>query len=144
MRNFLIIMTMFFTSLTSVGAQNIEEDSIFNTSEENWNRLIEAIIQVESGGNPRARCGNSVGILQITPICVKECNIILRTQKYSLSDRYNPKKSREMFALIQNKYNPKHNIERAIRLWNGGPRYSIKSTNRYFNKVMKYFNRRKQ
>ena len=135
---------MFFTSLTSVGAQNIEEDSIFNTSAENWNKLIEAIIQVESGGNPRARSGSSVGILQITPICVKECNNILRTQKYSLSDRYNPEKSKEMFALIQNKYNPKHNIERAIRLWNGGPKYSIKSTNRYFNKVMKYFNGRKQ
>lgn len=135
---------MFFTSLTSVGAQNIEEDSIFNTSAENWNKLIEAIIHVESGGNPRARSGSSVGILQITPICVKECNNILRTQKYSLSDRYNPEKSKEMFVLIQNKYNPKHNIERAIRLWNGGPKYSIKNTNRYFNKVMKYFNGRKQ
>ena len=59
MRNFLIIMTMFFTSLTSVGAQNIEEDSIFNTSAENWNKLIEAIIHLESGGNPRARSGSS-------------------------------------------------------------------------------------
>lgn len=135
---------MFFTSLTSVGAQNIEEDSIFNTSAENWNKLIEAIIQVESGGNSRARSGSSVGILQITPICVKVCNNILRTRKYSLSDRYSPEKSKEMFALIQNKYNPKHNIERAIRLWNGGPRYSMKNTNRYFNKVMKYFNGRKQ
>ena len=102
-----------------------------------WDRMIEAIIQVESGGNSRAvsKGGGSVGILQITPICVKECNLILKKKVYSLSDRYNPVKSREMFDLIQNKYNPERNIEKAIRLWNGGPGYSTKKTQGYYNKV---------
>ena len=43
-----------------------------------------------------------------------------------------------MFILYQSFYNPKGNTERAIRLWNGGPNYSNKSTQNYYNKVKKY------
>ena len=39
---------------------------------------MEAIIQVESGGNAKAISGNSVGAMQITPILVKDCNAILK------------------------------------------------------------------
>ena len=119
----------------------LAQDTISNSSTQ-WERLINAIVQVESGSNPKAVGGNSVGILQITPICLKECNNIRIQQKspirYILSDRYNPSKSIEMFNLIQDKYNPEHNLERAIRLWNGGPRYSIRGTDRYFRKVMSH------
>ena len=44
-----------------------------------------------------------------------------------------------MFILIQEFYNPGRDIEKAIRLWNGGPNYGIRSTQGYYNKVMKYY-----
>ena len=106
----------------------------------NWDPVMDAIIQVESGGNPNAVSGNSVGVMQITPILVKDCNQILERKKskkrYTLSDRYSAKKSKEMFLLIQSYYNPMNNVEKAIRLWNGGVNYSVRATNRYFQKVM--------
>ena len=106
----------------------------------NWDPVMDAIIQVESGGNPNAVSGNSVGVMQITPILVEDCNLILEKKKskkrYTLADRYSAKKSKEMFLLIQSYYNPMNNIEKAIRLWNGGVNYSVRATNRYFRKVM--------
>jgi len=42
-----------------------------------------------------------------------------------------------MFLLIQKQYNKANNVEKAIRSWNGGPRYSVKATNRYYQKVLK-------
>ena len=106
----------------------------------NWDPVMDAIIQVESGGNPNAVSGNSVGVMQITPILVEDCNQILERKKskkrYTLADRYSAKKSKEMFLLIQSYYNPMNNVEKAIRLWNGGVNYSVRATNRYFRKVM--------
>ena len=106
-----------------------------------WSPVMEAIIWVESGGNPNAVSGNSVGVMQITPICVKECNNILKSQgkkqRYTMADRYSVAKSKEMFLLIQKQYNKANNVEKAIRSWNGGPRYSVKATNRYYQKVLK-------
>ena len=110
----------------------------------NWTKVINAIAIVESNNNPRAvGGGGSVGLLQITPVLVKDVNHILTKQKsskrYTLNDRLNPEKSKEMFVIIQEHYNPSHNIEKAIRLWNGGPKYSVRGTQRYYNKVMKHY-----
>lgn len=110
----------------------------------NWTKVINAIAIVESNNNPRAvGGGGSVGLLQITPVLVKDVNHILTKQKsskrYTLNDRLNPEKSKEMFVIIQEHYNPSHNIEKAIRLWNGGPKYSVRGTQGYFNKVMKHY-----
>ena len=105
-----------------------------------WNPVMDAIIQVESEGNPKAVSGNSVGVMQITPILVEECNNILKKQKskkrFTLADRYSVEKSKEMFLLIQSFHNPTNSIEKAIRSWNGGMKYSVRATNRYFKKVM--------
>lgn len=107
-----------------------------------WDAVIDAIIAVESEGDTQARSGNSVGAMQITPVLVAECNDILRREKsprrYSLADRTSLRKSKEMFRLIQRHHNPEGNIERAIRAWNGGPRYSVRATNRYYRKVMQH------
>jgi len=107
-----------------------------------WSPVMEAIIKVESEGNSRAVSGNSVGAMQITPILVKECNEILKRRKsekrYTMNDRYSVEKSKEMFLLIQSHHNKANCVEKAIRLWNGGPRYSIKGTNKYFQKVMRH------
>ena len=110
-----------------------------------WERVINAIIQVESNGNPKAfnPNGNCAGILQITPGLVKQCNAWLKAKKskkrYTLADRYNVKKSKEMFEMYQHYFNPSNDVEKAIRMWNGGPGYKVKSTNEYYKKVMKYY-----
>lgn len=112
------------------------------TTDFDWEPVMDAVIQVESGGNARAVSGNSCGAMQITPICVAQCNIILKARKskkrYTLKDRFNVAKSKEMFLLIQSFYNAENNIEKAIRSWNGGMRYTIKGTQRYYEKVMSH------
>ena len=109
-----------------------------------WSRVMNAISYVESKHNPNARNGIYVGILQISPGMVKEVNNILKsrneTKRFTLNDRLNPEKSREMFIIFQSKYNPTGNIEKAIRMWNGGPRYTVAKTNRYYREVMKAYN----
>ena len=111
----------------------------------NWNPVMDAIIQVESEGNPKAVSGNSVGVMQITPILVRDCNDILKKKKsnkrFTLNDRYSVEKSKEMFLLIQSHYNPANNVEKAIRLWNGGINYSVRATNRYYKKVMRHLSK---
>lgn len=108
----------------------------------NWSKVIYAIATVESNHNPSAINGCYVGYLQIGPIIVKDCNRILQKRKsnkrFILKDRYDKNKSIEMFLIIQSYYNPKNSIEKAIRMWNGGPNYSIRSTQGYYNKVRKH------
>ncbi len=105
-----------------------------------WEPVMNAIIQVESGGDEKAVSGNSCGAMQITPICVAQCNIILKSRKskkrYTLKDRFNLAKSKEMFLLLQSYYNLENNIEKAIRSWNGGMKYTIRGTQKYYNKVI--------
>ena len=109
-----------------------------------WSPVISAIIQVESEGKSDAvdKDGKSCGILQITPILVKECNRILKLRKnkmrYGMDDRFSVSKSKEMFLLYQSFYNPSNNVEFAIRSWNGGSNYSRRATQRYFEKVMSH------
>ena len=139
-----VFLSLTFMSLIPMTALAATDGS--KSSEKfDWTSVMEAIIQVESEGNPNAVSGNSVGVMQITPILVKECNIILKNRnskkRYTMSDRYSIEKSKEMFLLIQSQHNQQNNVERAIRSWNGGPRYSMKATNGYFKKVMRHLNR---
>lgn len=111
-----------------------------NSAKFDWAPVMEAIIQVESEGNPNAKSGNSCGAMQITPILVRECNRILERKKskkrYSLKDRFSIVKSKEMFLLIQSFYNPLNSIEKAIRSWNGGPNFKKRQTQRYYERVV--------
>ncbi len=134
---------LFFFSFILMPSYAVGEkkDFSYSISERHWKPVIEAIIQVESNGKCNARCGASVGVMQITPIFVAECNNILKSRKskkrYKLSDRMSRQKSIEMFLLFQSWFNPKNDVELAIRSWNGGMNYSVKRTQQYFNKVMK-------
>ena len=132
----LMVLTMICTTALAGGRANQNK----KTSSFNWNPVMDAIIQVESGGNPNAQSGNSVGAMQITPVLVKECNNILSKQnskkRYTLADRYSVEKSKEMFLLIQRYFNPENNVEKAIRSWNGGMKYSVRATNKYYQKVL--------
>ena len=131
-------MTLILLSTAAMAGGNGAKS--VKTSGFDWNPVMDAIIQVESGGNAKAVSGNSIGAMQITPILVKDCNIILKKRnsklRYTLADRYSLEKSKEMFLLIQSFHNPENNIEKAIRAWNGGPKYSVRATNRYYKKVM--------
>lgn len=112
-----------------------------------WERVMNAIIAVESEGNPKAHNpnGNCAGILQITPILVKECNNLLKqkksTKRYTIGDRYNAQKSKEMFIFLQEHFNPEANVEKAIKQWNCGfytKDWKSKSIG-YYKKVMKHY-----
>lgn len=123
------------------GKQSINENDTIKTHASYWSDVMNAIIQVESGGNSKAVNGQYVGAMQIAPVLVKECNNILQrrgfNKRYTLADRYSINKSKEMFLLIQSHYNPTNNIEKGIRIWNGGCNYRVKSTNGYYRKVMR-------
>lgn len=135
LRKVLVLLFVFTANLYAFAENNETQSPQFD-----WNPVMDAIIQVESEGNQKAVSGNSCGAMQITPILVRECNNILKRRKskkrFKLSDRFNVAKSKEMFILFQSVHNPQNSIEQAIRSWNGGLRYSIKGTQRYFNKVM--------
>ena len=135
MRKKLLLIVLFMLPISMV-AQKKQFD---------WNPVMDAIIQVESKGNPKAynKNGDCAGILQITPGLVKQCNIWLKAKKskkrYTLADRYDVKKSKEIFVMVQSYYNKSNNVEKAIRIWNGGPGYTVRGTNGYLKKVMKYY-----
>ena len=139
----LSLMALMMVSLSAWAGGNVKKST--KKLSFDWTPVMEAIIKVESEGNPKAVSGNSVGAMQITPILVKECNEILSKRKskkrYTLADRYSVEKSKEMFLLIQSYFNPENNVEKAIRSWNGGRSYGIKATNRYYRKVMAKMNK---
>ena len=124
-----------------MGANSTADSEAVKTENFDWEPVMKAIVQVESEGNTRAVKGNSCGAMQITPILVAECNNILKKRnskkRYTLRDRFSLEKSKEMFLLMQSQFNPLNDIEKAIRSWNGGNKYSVKRTQRYFEKVMK-------
>lgn len=141
-RQTILVCAMLMASL-AVNAQKKSESY-------DWNKVINAIAMVESKGNPKAfnPNGNCAGILQITKILVRECNQILEKRKsskrYTYSDRYDAKKSKEMFILLQEHFNPEHNIEKAIKCWNCGFYHKTKDGWKsksigYWKKVMKYY-----
>ncbi len=131
------LLCMFFVALSC---------NVFAEKKVNYNRLITAIGTVESKMNDKAINGIYVGFLQISPTIVKDCNRINKIngnpKRYSLQDRYNRKKSIEMFHIIQNFYNKHRDFHYAILLWNEGcsAMNKPKRKTRYYNKVMSVYN----
>jgi hypothetical protein len=104
--------------------------------------LIDAIAEVESGNDTTAKSKTSsaAGHLQQLKVLVDEANRIDTTKHYTYNDRYNKEKAEEIFAIIQDKYNPKWDIETAIRLWYGGPGFTKAGTQEYYDKVIRVYN----
>ena len=103
--------------------------------------LLDAMIYVESSNNDSAYCAseNAVGCLQIRPCMVYDVNRILQKQnktiQYTLTDRWDRYKSKEMFHVYCNYYNLT-TLEAMARSWNGGPRGAAKTTTvGYWKKV---------
>ena len=111
------------------------------------NRLIEALIQVESSGKEDCVGDKhliipSIGVLQIRPIMVREINRILKIQgkdkRYKNKDRYSRVKSIEMFIIWRDYHHKDDSDEVISRCWNGGPKgYKRKKTLHYWDKVQK-------
>jgi soluble lytic murein transglycosylase-like protein len=102
--------------------------------------LWEAVCHVESGGNPRAvgDGGKAAGIAQIWAITVKDINRFAGT-RYTLSDRFDPVKSKEMFNLYVEHYGKGRSLQYKARLWNGGPGGNSKTaTIAYWKKIQKH------
>lgn len=131
-------VTLFTAIITLSSMSSIARENTYKRF--NWGPLMDAITQVESEGNSRAVSGNQCGAMQITPVLVEDCNAILKKRgvkkRFTLNDRFSVKKSREMFVLIMSHYNPTNDVEKAIRIWNGGVNYTNKGTQRYYKKVM--------
>jgi hypothetical protein len=103
--------------------------------------LISAMIHVESRNDDSAYCAreNAVGCLQIRPCMLNDVNRILQKQgkdlQYTLEDRWDRIKSKEMFHVYCNYYNLT-TLETMARAWNGGPRGASKNaTVGYWRKV---------
>ena len=138
MKKILIILFLLLASTVSTYFYSGVECDVASepTWEDGWRDFIPALVQVESRGNPNALGkNNDRGILQITPILVKEVNRISGLT-YTHDDAWDPEKSIEMFYIIARKYCPEQDFEKMARIWNGGPRGHTKEcTIAYWNKV---------
>lgn len=84
-----------------------------------WHIFLNAMMYVESRGDPLAvGKTNDAGVLQLTPIYVKEANRVLGENRFTLADRFDKYKSIEMFSIINEKYNPERSFYKAMRLHN--------------------------
>ena len=106
-----------------------------------WQLLQLAIMQTESRYNTKAEGGHgAVGVFQITPIYVEECNRILGREEFSHDDAYDLERSVQMFNTIQDYHNPEHDFQKAIKLHNPGGKaigYPDKVVRNY-NEIVKY------
>jgi hypothetical protein len=105
------------TTIETTTQQVLEEPSENKLSE--WQMFILALIEVESG-NSLSAIGkeNDCGLLQITPIYVKEANLIQKKDTFVLEDRFDIQKSLQMFNAVQNYHNKERSIKKAIGLHN--------------------------
>jgi hypothetical protein len=114
-----------------------QQTTVINNKEKqiktDWELLQIALIWQESKGNPKARNGDAVGILQITPIYVAEANRISKNDTFVLSDRESASESLKMFEIVQGFHNPEKDIKKAIKLHNPT------AGDKYYNSVMNYF-----
>lgn len=110
-----------------------------NGHDYDWELFTQALIWVESKGDSKAVGKlDDIGVLQIRPIIIEDCNRILGYERFTLTDRLDSLKSVEMFNLIQDHYNPQHDYHWALKLWNSGAPLS------YHRKVMDKFNEIKE
>lgn len=112
-----------------------EEEAVVNQDSLDWEDFTRALIWVESKGDSKEiGSKDDTGVLQITPILLRDCNRILGYERFTLTDRLDSLKSVEMFNIIQDHYNLQHDFHLALKIWNG------KAPLSYHRKVMDKFN----
>ena len=104
-------------------------------------KLIDSMVKVESKGISTAigDKGRAVGILQIHKGVIDDVNRKYKT-KYTLADRWNEAKSREICRKYLLIYGGKNATdEKYARIWNGGPKGHLKkATEGYWSKVKRH------
>lgn len=104
-------------------------------------RLIEALVHVESKGNVHARGdnGRAIGILQIHKEVVDDVNKAYGVA-YSYEDRKCPIKSREICRRYLILHGGRHATnEKYARIWNGGPvGHRKRNTRKYWHIVRRH------
>ena len=107
-------------------------------------KLIEAMIWVESRGDDRAYCKReeAAGCLQIRPIMLAEVNRICSMTNnglaYEHEDRWDREMSIAMFHIWREYHHSADSLEKIARNWNGGPEgYVNRKTTQYWKKVKK-------
>jgi hypothetical protein len=98
-------------------------------SKHNFNELLDALVVVESSGdpnakgdlNPKTKKYDAIGLFQIHKIYVRDVNRILGRPAYSYKDRLNPVKSREMAGVLLRHYGKGKSLEAMARIHGAGP-----------------------
>lgn len=94
-----------------------------------WQELQMAIMLTESRFNQDAvGTAGDRGVLQIIPIYVAEANRIAGTT-YTAADAHDIDKALEMFTIVQDYYNPTHNLDSAIYHHNKSSAYRARVKN---------------
>jgi hypothetical protein len=126
------------TSLRAISSAKAERDWLDD--------LIEKIWFVESSGKVECEDGNSTslitgdngkagGPLQIHPCVVEDVNFY-RNKKFTLEDRYDLEKAKQIARLYIEIWMEVNREEIAARIYNGGPRgFEKNSTKEYFSRV---------
>jgi len=114
----------------------------------NYDKIIKKLIIIETNGNTNliGDNGTALGLLQIRPIAIKDCNRINKTS-FKHSDALDSLKATKICKLILKSgvklYKKKHdslpNEEQVVRMWNGGiyKGYTYTSTKKYWKKYKK-------
>jgi hypothetical protein len=153
LRNYKILVVLVCLIMSSAYTADDYSKPIPIKKKTNWEHFIDAVIEVESGGDDSAynKRERAVGCLQIRPIAVREVNRLLEVSgvdgKYTLDDRYDRVRSIEMFMIMAEQVDCCENLsedeffEIVARRWNGGYRGARKkSTIKYWEKVkVKYY-----
>lgn len=134
MKNSLILLFLLIIFSSNTPNLYINKDKIDKEiNDKIWEALVNAICIIESNNNDNAinpRSGAS-GRFQMKTIYVDEVNRILKQNKYKYRDRFDAKKSREMFEIYQSHHNPTKDINKAIVIHRG------KHSKKYINAVKK-------
>ena len=87
-----------------------------------WRKII--FVESSNGKNPKAytpnKCG-ALGIAQIRPIMVRDCNRILRLPVFVHSDALDDDASYAMYCVQIRHYIPDASVETICRFWYRGP-----------------------
>lgn len=103
-------------------SDTIQPDTVIDLEAE-WNKvakLAHAFAVVESNDNPNAvnYRENAVGLLQIRPTMIRQANIIVGEEIYTLSDRHDSIMSIAIFHTVMSELNPELDVDKAINIWN--------------------------
>lgn len=110
-----LLTNVFILGMTYQQAKN--KESV--TQPCDWDTFIKALAWVESSWNDNAVSPKqAVGYLQLTPILIEDANRIVGQQTFSLESRTDRQESIRIFNVIMDEYNPEHDMQLALKIWN--------------------------